>query len=200
MQAALELVERYCLPELTAYTDCVDANPGRWQGECNERKRALSECASKQCAAAAAGLAHCTDAPAHSTTSLPRTQLCHHQREGEVQAADRAVRAVPQGQRRPPGGLHRPAQEAVRVLGGKARRAGRVGLAHASTGLRLWTARKTRGEVTEVLCWHERCTSATDGDSDSAQSALSGEREESIFALTQYHMPQVGVHTKRPCL
>ena len=49
MELALKLVERHCLPELNAYVECVDANPRGWGAACDERKRALSACAAKQC-------------------------------------------------------------------------------------------------------------------------------------------------------
>ena len=48
MEAAFATVERHCPTELSAYVDCVDANPGSWHATCNELKQSLSACAAKQ--------------------------------------------------------------------------------------------------------------------------------------------------------
>ena len=48
MEAAFATVEWHCPTELSAYVDCVDANPGSWHATCNELKQSLSACAAKQ--------------------------------------------------------------------------------------------------------------------------------------------------------
>eukprot|EP00964_Phaeocystis_antarctica_P119575 scaffold83297_cov62-Phaeocystis_antarctica.AAC.2 len=112
MEAAFATVERHCPTELSAYVDCVDSNPGSWHATCNELKQSLSACAAKQCAPQPPA---CTQ-PASCLTRGVCAQLPGQRRQGPLQTADRAVRAMPQGQCLEPGYLHRAAEQTLRVL------------------------------------------------------------------------------------
>jgi hypothetical protein len=143
MEAAFATVERHCPTELSAYVDCVDSNPGSWHATCNELKQSLSACAAKQCAPQQPA---CTQ-PALCLKPGARAQFPGQRRQGPLQTADRAVRAMPEGQRLEPEHLHGAAEQTFRVF---RRPAGRGACAHRPRRSSIWV--RVRAARLIVIC------------------------------------------------
>ena len=84
-----------------------------------QRAEAVAECLRGKAVSAAATLP--APRPASCLKRGVRAQFPGQRRQGPLQAADRAVRAVPEGQRLKPRNMHCAAQPTVGVLGGPRR-------------------------------------------------------------------------------
>ena len=104
-----------------------------------QRAEAVAECLRGKAVSAAATLP--APRPASCLKRGVRAQFPGQRRQGPLQTADRAVRAMPEGQRLEPRSVHRAAEQTFRVLG-RPGRAGALRPRRSSAWLRVRAARR----------------------------------------------------------